>query len=146
MAPPPAGPNAQAQRGATPVPLRNPTLPLVIMGAFLAIGLSALLPLVQSSGATSTAGEIGHLEQEKADWQTRLHELETDVASLGSLERIEAEARLRLKMVPPTNVHYLAVDAPPPAERRLPSRYLPRPPEPDDGGDSLWDKLTSWVP
>jgi hypothetical protein len=116
------------------------------MGAALAIGLAALLPLIQSSGATSTAGDISRLEQEKADWQTRLHELETEVASLGSLERIANEARVRLKMVPPANVHYLSVDAPPPAERRLPSRYLPPPPQQADGGDSLWDKLTGWIP
>jgi cell division protein FtsL len=122
------------------------TLPLILMGAALLIGLAALLPVLQSSGATSTAGDIAKLESEKNAWQTRLHELETEVATLGSLERIEKEAHLRLKMGPPKDVHYLSVDAPPPAERRLPSRYLPPEAPPGDGGKSLWNKLTDWVP
>lgn len=137
------GSRAEAPRQAQPI---SSTLPVILMGAALLIGLAALLPLVQSSGATSTAGDIEKLEDEKAAWQARLHELETEVASLGSLDRIEKEARTRLKMVVPKEVHYLSVDAPPPQERRLPSRYLPPEPEPEDGGGGVWGSLTDWIP
>jgi cell division protein FtsL len=122
------------------------SLPVILIVAALVIGFTALLPLVQSSGATSTAGQVQQLEREKQDWQARLHELEVDVATLGSLSRIEKEARLRLGMVRAKETHYIAVDAAPPAERKLPSRFLP--PEREDAGtgQSLWDALFGWLP
>ena len=122
------------------------SLPVLLILAALVVGFTALLPLVQSSGATSTAGDIQRLEGERQDWQARLHELEVDVATLGSLARIEREARLRLGMTRPTETHYLTIDAPPPAERRLPSRYLPQDSRREESGDSLWDTLTGWLP
>jgi cell division protein FtsL len=122
------------------------SLPVILIIAAMVIGLTALLPLVQSSGATSTAGQIQQMEQEKQDWQARLRELEVDVATLGSLTRVEKEARLRLGMTKPTTVHYIAVDAPPPEERKLPSRFLPPSQNEHAAGSSLWDDLFGWLP
>ncbi len=122
------------------------SLPIILIIAALVVGFTALLPLVQSSGATSTAGQVQQLERQKADWQARLRELEVDVATLGSLSRIEKEARLHYGMTRPKETHYITVDVAPPEDRKLPSRFLP--PERDRGeaGSSLWHTLFGWLP
>lgn len=122
------------------------TLPVILIIAALVVGFTALLPLVQSSGATTTAGDIQQLQRERQDWQARLHELEVDVATLGSLARIEKEARLRLGMTRPEEIHYITVDAPPPEERKLPSRFLPSDSRPAETDNSVWDTLFGWLP
>lgn len=126
--------------------LRSTNLPVILTLAALVVGLAALLPLVQSSGATTTAGNIRLLEQQKTDWQARLREKELEVASLGSLDRIEKEAALRWKMVTPTDVRYITVPAPAPDERKLPTRYLPPEPGEQGGGSSVWEDLFGWLP
>jgi cell division protein FtsL len=122
------------------------TLPIVLLAAAMLVGLAALLPLVQTSGATTTAGHIRQLEQERADWQAQLREQELRVAQLGSLARIEKEARERLKMVPPTDIRYIRVDAPAPAPHRLPSRFWTEEEESSTAGSSLWQDLAGWLP
>ena len=122
------------------------TLPIILIFAAMFVGIAALLPLVQSSGATSTAGHIRVLEQQREDWQARLREKEVAVAELGSLDRIDKEARERLKMVPPVDVNYISIDAPAPAPHRLPGRFLPDQPNQTAAGDSLWEALTGWFP
>lgn len=122
------------------------TLPVILIVAALVVGFAALLPLVQSSGATSTAGDVRRLERERQDWQARLHELEVDVATLGSLARIEREARSRLGMTRPRQTHYITVDAPPPEERKLPSRFLPSSAKPAEEDRSLLNTLFGWLP
>jgi cell division protein FtsL len=120
-------------------------MPGVLIIAALVVGMAALLPLLQSSGATSTAGNIQKLESEKRDWQARIRELELEVATLGSLDRIEREARARLGMTTPKEVRYIYVDQPPPEERRLPSRFLPEAPPPPHRGEPLLDQLFGWI-
>jgi hypothetical protein len=121
-------------------------MPVLLTLAALIVGIAALLPLVQSSGVTTTAGQIRLLEQERAGWQARLRELEVQIAEMGSLNRIEREAKLRFKMTKPERVHYLTVDAPPPEERRLPSHFLPAEPAHRETGSSLWDDIFGWFP
>jgi cell division protein FtsL len=121
-------------------------LPVVLLVAAMVVGIAALLPLVQTSGATNTAGHIRALEQEREDWEARLHEQEVAVAELGSLNRIEKEARERLRMGPPKEVHYISVDAPPPEPHRLPSRFLPEQKQASEAGSSLWEDITDWLP
>jgi len=132
--------------GAVSGVLHSPSLPVALIAAAVVIGLAALLPLVQSSGATSIAGNIHLLEQQKADAQARVRELEVEVAQLGSLNRIEQEAKKRFQMGPPKEVHYISVDAPAPRERRLPSRFLPPTAPRAAAGSSLWDDLFGWLP
>jgi len=122
------------------------TLPVILLIAALIVGLTALLPLVQSSGAASTASRVRELEQQRSDWQARLHEQEVKVAGLGSLQRIERDARQRLKLVPPKDIRYISVDAPPPASNRLPERFFSDQPPPPDPGKNLWQAITSWIP
>lgn len=123
------------------------SLPLLLTLAALAIGLAALFPLIQSSGATSTNFQIQRLEQELTDWEARTDELEAEIATLSGLERIEQEAAQRFQMVPAQETIYLTVDQPGPEPLRLPSRFLPPEPAPAlAGGSSLWDRLFGWLP
>lgn len=126
--------------------LRWPSLPVLLISSTVAIGLAALLPLIQSSDATTTNGNIQRLEQRIADRQARLHEIELEVASLGSLNRVEGEAIERLGMRVPEEIHYITVDVPAPEEQRLPSRFLPERTEREESGSSVWDKLFGWFP
>ncbi len=130
---------------ALPGLAHSPNLPVVLTIAAVIVGFTAMLPLVQSSGATSRAGEIQQLQDDKNGMQARLRELELEVAGLGSLARIENEAKTRLQMELPKETHYIAVDAAPPEDDKLPSRYLPteRPEALDDS--SMVDGLFGWL-
>lgn len=141
-----SAPKAES-RTATGGLLRQENLPVVLTIAAMVVGIAALLPLVQSSESTSTAGNIRQLEQDKTEWQMRLQELEVDIARLGSLDWIEAQARVRLKMRPPEETMYINVDAPPPEARRIPSRFLPKESvaEPETSS-SVWEDLFGWLP
>lgn len=123
---------------------RASSLPILLAAAALAVAVAALIPLIQSSLATTTNGNVQRLEQERADWEARLQELQLEVARLGSLERIEQEAKARFNMVPPKETVFITVDEPAPAERRLPSRFLPPEPEPKESSPSLWERLLGW--
>ncbi len=130
---------------AIPEMVQTSNIPVILIFAALVVGVAALLPLVQTSLATSTGGNVSRLEQMREDWQARLHEQEVRVAEMGSLNRIEREAKVRLKMVTPDSVTYLRIDAQAPAPHKLPSRYLPNEKEPVESG-SLWGDLFGWLP
>ena len=89
--------------------LRSPNMPTLLIISALVIGAAALIPLVQSSIATSTNGNVRILEQQRDDWQARIQELELDVATMAGLNRIENEARDGLKLVEPKEIRYITV-------------------------------------
>lgn len=127
--------------------LRPQNLPVVLTIAAMVVGIAALLPLVQSSESTSTAGDIRQLEQDKTSWQIRLQELEVDIARMGSLDWIEAQARFRFKMGPPQDTMYISVDSAPPEARRIPSRFLPQEQTTEpESTTSVWEDLFGWLP
>jgi len=130
---------------ATDAMFRSSALPVLLILAAMAIGVSALLPLIQSSSATSTAGDVRALEAEHADQRARLRALELEVAGLGSLSHIEAEAAARFGMKPPTQLHYIAIDAPGPEPRKLPTRYYRTEPEEPSDSASLIEDILDWV-
>ena len=121
--------------------LHSPALPVVLILAAMSIGLTALLPLIQSSSATSTAGDVRALEAERTDQRARLRALELEIAQLGSLSRIEQEAAARFKMGPPKVQNYIAVDAPAPEARKIPTRYLAEEPQKDSDSPSLFEDI-----
>jgi len=124
---------------------RQLSLPSLMIISLVVIGLAGLLPLIQSSRVTSTSSDIRRLERTRNDWQARLQELQAGVAFLGSLDRIEKEARERLGMAPPSETVYVIVDAPAPETQLVPLRFLPpkneQPPQEDSWWESLLDKL-----
>jgi hypothetical protein len=124
---------------------RSPALPALLTLAALVIGVAALLPLIQSSSATSTAGDVRRLESERNDMRARLRALELEVAQMGSLTRIEQEAASRFAMGPAKQQHYIAVDAPALEPRKIPSRYLPEPAEQTSDSPSLIEDIADWM-
>lgn len=118
---------------------------LLIISAF-AIGAAALVPLVQSSIATTTNGNVHRLEQLRDDRQAQIQELELDVATMAGLSRVENEARTRLDMVEPKQTRYITVPTEPPEPRKLPSRYLPAESGQQEAEPGLWEKFLDWLP
>lgn len=136
----------KTERHLLPELLRSPSLPTLLIISALAIGAAAFLPLVQSSIATSTNGNVHRLEQQRDDWQARIQETELEVATMASLERIEEAARTDLKMVEPKESRYLTVAVEPPEPRRLPSRYLPPATEEAQSEPAIWEQFLDWLP
>ncbi len=97
------------------------------IGAIAAAGLvvaAALLPVVQSSKATSAGYETRQLERRKTDLQASIYNAQSEIAERGSLEHIEREARGRLGMLPATRTVVLKVDDAAPPAWQVPSRFL----------------------
>ena len=136
----------KTERHLLPEFLRSPSLPTLLIISALVIGAAALLPLVQSSIATSTNGNVRGLEQQRDDWQARIQEKELEVTTMASLERIEEAAKTDLKMVEPKETRYIRVEEAPPEPRRLPSRYLPHAPKEGQSGPAIWEQLLDWLP
>ncbi len=126
--------------------LRSPNMPTLLIISALVIGAAALIPLVQSSIATTTNGNVRLLEQRRDDWQAQIQELELEVATLAGLNRIEDEARNGLKMVEPKETRYITVPVEPPEPRSLPSRHLPPTADEREAEPSAWEKLLDWLP
>ena len=126
--------------------LRSPSMPVLLTLALAAIGIAALLPLLQSSWATTTNGHIQELEREKVDWQARVQELEASTAALSSLDRIEKEAIERLKMGYPAKTIYITVPGQAPAEASLPPRLLGPGQETSATHEPWWERALGWLP
>ncbi len=88
--------------------------PPVLIGLVVIIGGMGLL-LLQTSVVASTGYQVENLQELKAALEQRNYELEAEVASLKSMERIEDAATHQMKMVRPQSYLYLSVDVPPPA-------------------------------
>lgn len=136
----------KTERHLLPGFLHSPSLPTLLIIGALAVGTTALVPLVQSSIATITNGNVSHLEQQRDDWQARIQETELEVATMASLEQIEKTARTDLKMVEPKESRYITVATEPPEPRRLPSRYLPPASEEGQSDPAIWKQLLDWLP
>lgn len=136
----------KTERRFLPESLRSPSLPTLLIISALAVVSAALVPLVQSSIATTTNGNVHRLEQQRDDWQARTQEKELEVATMASLERIEKAATTDLNMVEPKETRYVSVDEAPPEPRRLPSRYLPPATEEGQNQPAIWEQLLDWLP
>jgi len=133
--------------GPLPKPLpQTANVRPVALGAFLVVALIGLLQVVQTSNATTTGYSLDRLEQQRLDYQAQVHQLEADVASLTSMERIEAEARGRLGMVPAENVINLEVHKQPPEQQLIPRRFAPQPEASAPTAEPWWQSLLRLLP
>lgn len=121
-------------------------LPSLVAICLVAIALTGLLPLLLSSTLVTANGEVRTLERAHNDWQARIQELQAETAALGSLDRIEKEARGRMGMVPPGETVYITVDQPAPEKQIVPLRFLP--PEKDQSRqeESWWEAILGMFP
>ena len=142
-----AQPAATARERAAP---RNEgrqlSLPSLVIICLVVIGLAGLLPLIQSSRVTSSSSDVRRLERARSDWQARLQELQAEIAFLGSLDRIEKEARERLGMVTPSETVYIVVDEPAPETQLVPLRFLPPKEDEPRHEDSWWESILGALP
>ena len=123
------------------------SMPVVLTIALVAVGLAALLPLLQSSQTTTTGYNIRQLDRERNDWEARIHELEAEIASLAALDRVEKEARQRLNMQAPEQTVYLSVDVASPESQPVPDRFLPpKKQESAKEDQSWWQSLLDLLP
>ncbi len=128
-------------------PLSQPmSLRPVLLGAFLIIALVGLLQVAQTSDATTTGYSLRRLEQDRLEQQAQVHQLEAEVASLTSMERVEREARGRLGMVSPDEVLNLEVHKQPPAQQLIPRRFVTEAEAPTSEKGSWWQALLRLLP
>ena len=92
-------------------PSRGQEIRLVATCLFAIVGAVFLL-LLQVSREAAAGYNVQHLQRAKADLEQRTYLIEAEMASLQSLDRIEKEARTRLKMQPTGRYVFVTVDVP----------------------------------
>jgi cell division protein FtsL len=120
----------------------------VILGAFLVVGSLCLLQVIQASSATSTGYALQRLEDERSAMQAEVHQLESEVAALTSIDRIDRDARDRLGMVPATadDTMNLQIGKQPPSQQLVPLRFLSEQPGASPAKSTpWWRKLFDFV-
>ena len=116
-----------------------------VLAAVAVVAISAMLPVVQNSTATSRGFQIQDLDGKKAELSGQIRLLESDVAGLTSLARIERRAR-EIGLEPGLDPLYVTVSEAGPEPAKLPSSYLPGPSRPAPKPEAWWRSLLSWVP
>lgn len=117
----------------------------LLMVAVAIVGLSAMLPVIQNSSATSAGFALQDLQARKAQLEGEIRLLESDVARLTSLPRIERRAT-DIGLSPGPAPYFVTVGEPGPAPAQLPAEYLPGPAREGDGPESWWRSLLRWLP
>jgi len=111
------------------------------------VALAILLPVMQSSDETAQGYRIRALEQQRVDLEAQIYSTQSEIAQLGSLARIDNEARNRLGMVPADRTLAVTVSVPAPATHPLPNRYLqPVGPAAAAAPSSFWQRLLHLLP
>lgn len=113
-----------------------------------AVGLTAfcaVLPVVQNSLATSRGFDIQASQRQEAQLSGEIGLLESEVAALTSLTRIERRAR-EIGLGPVADPIYVTVTEPGPAPAKLPAEYLPRTETHKVSSDPWWKSLVNWLP
>jgi hypothetical protein len=131
-----------ARRG---IPMPGPRINGWIVGAVVAVGIGATLPVLQNSMATSRGFDNQALEAQRVELQSEIRQLEAEVAQFDSIDRIERRART-IGLVPASDAIYVTVSEPGPAPARIPSEFLPRVEPERDSPDSWWRSLVRWLP
>jgi hypothetical protein len=116
-----------------------------VLGAAAIVAVSAMLPVVQNSSATSRGFELQALRAEQAVLRGELGQLESDVARLTSLYRIERRAT-EIGLIPATKPVYVTVTEAGPAPAQVPAEYLPAEAPETGKPESWWQSLFGWLP
>ena len=124
-------------------------MPLLIAAACV-LAVLGLLRIMQTSQATTASFAMQSLQQEKLELETSVKQLEAEVATLSSLERIEREAT-RLGLELPQRISYVPVNVawPATADDVLPVRFAPAEEETVDGSPGeagWWQQLLNSIP
>jgi hypothetical protein len=100
---------------------------------------------VQNSSATSRGFEVQQLHAEQALLEGAVSVLESDIAELTSLDRVQRRAS-ELGLQPATSTIYISVDEAGPEPAKIPAEYLSDPAPTTGGTESWWQSLLEWLP
>ncbi len=136
-------PYGGARRG---LPVRTPfgTLNWWVLSAVLIAGLSAMLPVLQNSVATSEGFRAQSSQAEETRLNGEISLLEADVAQLTSLSRIQRRAE-EMGLGPSADPIFVHVDEAGPAPAKIPSENLPVATAEPVKPEAWWRSLFSWV-
>lgn len=136
-------PYGGARRG---LPVRTPfgTLNWWVLSAVLIVGLSAMLPVLQNSTATSQGFRTQSAQAEETRLNGDISLLEADVAELTSLTRIQRRAQ-EMGLGPSADPIFVHVDEAGPAPAKIPSENLPAATAHSDDPAPWWRSLFSWA-
>ena len=137
-------PLGHARRGL-PIPSGGAHLNVWLALAIVLAAIGAMLPVVQNSLATSRGFDLQASQRQEAQLNGQIGVLESEVASLTSLTRIERRAR-EIGLEPVNDPIYVTVTEPGPAPAKLPSEYLPRPETVKSKPAPWWKPLVNWLP
>ena len=132
-------------RRGVPFPGAPSRLNLWLAIAIGVAAVSALLPVLQNSIATSRGFDTQAAQRREAQLSGEIGLIEGEVASLTSITRIERRAR-EIGLLPVTDPIYITVNEPGPAPAKLPSEYLPQSDTRPVSSPPLWKSLVSWLP
>lgn len=133
-----------ARRGI-PIPRPIGTLNWWVLGGVLVVGVSAMLPVIQSSTATSEGFRTQQSQSDEAKLQGDISLLEADVAQLTSLPRIQRRAT-ELGLAPAEDPIYVNVDEAGPAPAKIPSEFLPTAVPKTDLPEPWWKSIVNLLP
>ena len=114
------------QQRRLPLPARPGPINWWALGAFAVFGVGAMLPVLQNSTATSRGFEVQQLEAQQAKLNGEIRQLESEVAALTSLDRIQRRAG-DIGLVPGSDPIYIQVAEPGPAPAGSPQSISPGP-------------------
>lgn len=137
-------PLGHARRGL-PIPTPRGNFHVGLGAAVTLAAICSLLPVLQNSMATSRGFDIQAAERREAQLRGEIGQLQSEVASLTSITRIERRA-LEIGLFPVRDPIYVHVNEPGPAPAKLPSEYLPRTDTRRGESSPFWKPLVSWLP
>jgi hypothetical protein len=115
----------------------------IVMAVLLA-AFSAMLPVIQNSAATSRGFDIQASQARQAKLSGEVNLLESDVARLTSLARIERRAS-EIGLAPAANPIYVTVSEPGPQPAKIPAELLPARDALRDAPAPWWRSLLNWL-
>jgi hypothetical protein len=121
-----------------PLPLSGRGL---VVSGLIALAFLGLLPVLQSSSATTTGFTVNELEARRDSLQDEVSTLESEVAGYASLDYVEREATERLGMTEPETRLFVSVPLAAPPLERLPTRFEPAPVEEETTGSPWWQPV-----
>ena len=113
----------------------------MVVAGLVGLAVLGLLPVLQSSSATTTGFTVNDLEARRDSLQDEVSTLESEVAGYASLGYVEQQASTRLGMVEPETRLFVSVPVPAPPLERLPTRYEPATVEEEVKGTPWWQPI-----
>ena len=114
---------------------------LIVLLALAALAGLGQLQVFQSSQTAATGYRVRALESESAQLSAHVRTLEAEIAEMTRIEDVEAAAKERLGMVPPSATIQVAVGVAAPNTLSLPERYVAPREVPPAVDVSWWERL-----